>query len=275
MTMAKMANAVRRDLDFRLPDEEKRPDEKMTSNRELADTGHQHHLKRRLGNYATTLVRGDMALARYVGDKYPLYPDLIVARDVDLALFERQNGYVIKDQGKPPDFVLEIASRSTGRRDIEEKHGLYEEMFVPEYWTFDRAGAFHGMRLAGRNLIDRRYVFLPIAEIEEDVLEGTSSRLDVNLRWDHGDLAWHDPRTGLHIATYDSLEADRSREMNARLRAEADRSREMNDRLQAEADRNREMNARLRAEAERDREIEARLRAEAENERLRRLLSGS
>ena len=35
------------------------------------------------------------------------YPDLLVAFDVDPAAYEASNGYVIAEQGKPPDFVLE------------------------------------------------------------------------------------------------------------------------------------------------------------------------
>ena len=51
------------------------------------------------------------------------YPDLLVAFDADPALYEANNGYVISEQGKPPDFVLEIASRHTGHLDIGEKRG--------------------------------------------------------------------------------------------------------------------------------------------------------
>ena len=36
-------------------------------------------------------------------------PDLLVAFNVDRALAVDQMGYSIRDQGKPPDFVLEIA----------------------------------------------------------------------------------------------------------------------------------------------------------------------
>jgi Uma2 family endonuclease len=35
--------------------------------------------------------------------------------------YKESNGYVIDEQGKPPDFVMEIASRRTVRQDIAGK----------------------------------------------------------------------------------------------------------------------------------------------------------
>ena len=51
------------------------------------------------------------------------YPDLLIALDVDPAAYEASNGYIIGEQGKPPDFVLEIASRSTGAEDNRAEAG--------------------------------------------------------------------------------------------------------------------------------------------------------
>ena len=46
------------------------------------------------------------------------YPDLLVAFDVDPQAYRETNGYLITEQGKPPDLILEIASRRTGRSDV-------------------------------------------------------------------------------------------------------------------------------------------------------------
>ena len=40
-------------------------------------------------------------------------------------------------QGKPPDFVLEVASPSTSRNDETTKRNIYAGMGVPEYWRYD------------------------------------------------------------------------------------------------------------------------------------------
>ena len=44
-------------------------------------------------------------------------PDLLIVRDADRGLMEEQRGYAIDRQGKAPDFVLEVASPTTGRAD--------------------------------------------------------------------------------------------------------------------------------------------------------------
>ena len=46
-------------------------------------------------------------------------PDLMFVRDGDRELMEEQRGYAIDRQGKAPDFVLEVASPTTG------ESGLY------------------------------------------------------------------------------------------------------------------------------------------------------
>ncbi|MCY3622153.1 MAG: Uma2 family endonuclease [Gammaproteobacteria bacterium] len=41
------------------------------------------------------------------------------------------------EEGKAPDFVLEVLSADNWRNDIERKPVLYAELGVREYWTFD------------------------------------------------------------------------------------------------------------------------------------------
>ena len=49
-------------------------------------------------------------------DAERLAPDCVVAFGVNPEAIVARNGYVISEVGKPPDFVLEVASRSTMRR---------------------------------------------------------------------------------------------------------------------------------------------------------------
>ena len=80
-------------------------------------------------------------------------PDLLVAFNADPQAYRDDNGYVISEQGKPPDFVMEIASRSTGRQDVEDKRPAYAALGIPEYWRFDQTGDFHRSRLTGDRLV--------------------------------------------------------------------------------------------------------------------------
>ena len=55
-------------------------------------------------------------------------------------------------EGKGPDFVLEITSKSTKREDEVRKKKLYEELGVKEYWQFDPTGDYLDPILKGENL---------------------------------------------------------------------------------------------------------------------------
>ena len=140
-------------------------------------------------------------------------PDLLIAFNADPQAYRDDNGYVIPEQGKPPDFVMEIASRSTGRQDVEGKRPDYAALGIPEYWRFDQTGDFHGTWLAGDRLVEGRYEPVPIETVAEGVLQGYSAVLDLFILWEHGELRWHDPATGQHIVTYSDLldQAERER----------------------------------------------------------------
>ena len=77
------------------------------------------------------------------------YPDLLIAFDVDPEAYRDSNAYIISEQGKPPDFVLEVASRRTGNEDTGENCEVYAALGIPEYWRFDETGEYHGTRLVG------------------------------------------------------------------------------------------------------------------------------
>ena len=208
---------------FRLPDIPQREPDEVTQFNQLTKTGHAHHLIQHLGNLETTLVTADRWIIVEPGSfrDLALYPDLLIAFDVDPELYEASNGYIISEQGKPPDFVLEVASRSTADTDTGAKRADYARMLIPEYWRFDETGEYHGARLAGDRLAGNVYEPIPIYELSDDVLQGYSPTLNLLLRWERGALAFYDPATERHIVTYDDLQQRVDQERAARLQAEA------------------------------------------------------
>ena len=108
---------------------------------------------------------------------------MMISFDADPALYRQDNAYVISRQGKPPDLVMEIASRRTGRHDVENKPARYAALGIPEYWRFDETGEFHGTRLAGDRLVEDRYEPIPIEEVRDGVLQGYSAVLNLHVRW--------------------------------------------------------------------------------------------
>ena len=238
----------------------------MTSYRQLTATSIIEPLRHYLGNLDTTLITGDQYLIEAPAQNLAgsRYPDLMIAFDADLESHHRNNGYIIAEQGKPPDFVLEIASRSTGSEDVGDKRRDYARMGVPEYWRFDETptGRWHGAMLAGDLLQNGQYHPIPIDLLPNGTLQGYSPTLNVYLRWENGQLRWHDPATGRHIATF-------REERDARLMAQADATQERDARLMAQANANREQE---RANREREARLQAEARArelEAELENLR------
>ena len=215
---------------FRLPDPPAAQDEKMTSAKHLGITGTSHHLAQHLGNPETTIVGGELFLIHgperdMAGSRYP---DLLVSFDADPIAYYRSNGYIISEQGKPPDFVLEIASASTGKVDVTDKRRDYARRRIREYWRFDETGEHHGTRLAGDRLVGDHYEEIPIDELDEDVLQGRSEVLHLDLRWEQGDLGLYVPETGLHIATFTGERARANREQ-----ARADQEQARADRAEA------------------------------------------
>ena len=206
---------------YRLPEPPEREPDEVTAFDYVYEGGTPLHLLRHFGRPETTMVKADRWIAARPGARPLLRPDLMIAFDVDPELYDEQRGYVISDQGKPPDFVLEVASRSTAERDTVLKRVEYARLGIPEYWRFDHTGEWHGARLAGDRLVEGRYEPIPIVERPADVLEGHSEVIGLRLRWRDGELEWIDPATDRPIPSFDDEREARLAEQEARLAAEA------------------------------------------------------
>ena len=123
----------------------------MTSYDHLHKAGSALHLARHFGSPETTLVEADRWIVPHpeADRTRARRPDLLVAFDVDPPAYKKNNGYIISEQGKPPDFVMEIASESTSDVDVGAKRTDYAALGIPEYWRFDETGEHHGTRRAG------------------------------------------------------------------------------------------------------------------------------
>ena len=224
---------------FRLPDPPVRDPDEVTNFDHLHKSGNSHHLAQHFGKPETTLVEAERWIVERPGRSAirRRVPDLLIAFDVHPEIYDANNGYIVSEQGKPPDFVIEVASRSTGRIDVGDKRDDYAALGIPEYWRFDRTGEYHGARLAGDRLVDGEYQPIPIDESPDGALQGYSAVLDLYLRWEDGELGWYDPATGRHIATFEEERATRiqaetrAEQAEARASAAEARVRELEDEL--------------------------------------------
>ena len=248
--------------DYRLPDiPEKHPDD-MTSFKHLAETSNVGRIKIRLGQPETTIVSGELYICAAPGSPVR-YPDLMVAFDADPELYEANNGYVVSFQGKPPDLVLEIASRHTGHVDTGVKVDFYAGLGVGEYWRFDKTGEFHKTRLAGDRLVNGQYEAIPIRELPSGELRGYSEALGLYFCWREGQLDWYDPNTEDYIPSQDT---ERQRADAERQRADAERQLREQERQRVDAERRRADTERQRADAERQLREQEQQRADAERQ---------
>lgn len=197
-----------------LPDPPREPD--MQQNMRLLDFGSivRYHFARR----SDVLVCGEGYL-RYDGDNDAerFVPDCIVTFGVDPGAIVARNGYVISEVGKPPDFIIEVASRSTGRRDYTVKREGYAAYGVREYWRFDHTGGeFHDTALAGNTLVGDRYEPLKVHHEPSGLIWGHSPVLGLDICWDNEQIRLRDPVTGEYIPTPEEAAA-RAAEAEAEL----------------------------------------------------------
>ena len=194
-------------------------------------------------------VGSDMFVYYREGDlKCNVVPDVWVAFGVP-KLPERRT-WLMWLEGKGPDFVLEITSKSTRREDEGRKKRLYEQLGAREYWQFDPTGDYLDPILKGRELgPDGKYRDLVLQE--RDGVLCHPSLLGLDLCLENGRLFYFDPARNVRLLTLAEQRTATDRAEKARLTAE-----HANQTLQAERDR--QYAARRKAEA-RVAELERRL----------------
>ncbi len=164
-------------------------------------------------------------------------PDGVVAFGVRPDYIIPRNGYVINEVGKPPDFVLEVASRSTGRRDYTVKREGYARLGIAEYWRFDHTGGrFHDAALAGDALVEGKYEPLRMHDEADGLIWGYSPVLGLDLCWVEGKLRFRNPATGGFLPTPAELNARAREDRAAREAAESGAREERAAREAAEAE---------------------------------------
>ena len=143
--------------------------------------------------------------------------------DSDLELIKRDRGYDLNRQGKPPDFVLEVASPSTATNDYTDKRQDYERYGIREYWRLDPSGGeLYGAALAGDRLVDGEYRLVAIESLADGSWRGYSEVLGLYLCWEDGRLRFYDPATGSYLRTHQEEVARADQEAEARRAAEAE-----------------------------------------------------
>ena len=203
-------------------------------------------LRRRYADREDVFVAADLLIYYRRGTRESVAPDVFVVLGAEN---RPRHTYLLWQEPKGPDFVLEITSASTREKDQGPKRETYRRLGVREYWQFDPTGDYLRPPLQGLELIGGRYQRLPAEELADGTLRLESKVLELEVRQEAAGLRLYDPVTRSYLLSS-------AEEQQGRLRAEQRWQMEAAARRQAEA-------AQSQAEARLHDEAAARRQAEA------------
>ena len=189
-----------------------------------------------------TFVGMDLLLY-YTKDK----PEDVVAPDVFVVFGvpdDYRHYYKVWEEGKVPDFVLEVASQSSVMENLGCKKDVYERIGVREYCVFDPQGCLHWPRLQLFRLEGGSYKRVSMRGDPHGPSAVTSETLGLELRFEQDRLRLWDPKTREYLLEHSE---ERARRIEAEQRTAQARQRtdQANRRAEAESLTCRELEAKI------------------------------
>lgn len=183
--------------------------------------------------YAVTTLRTyfqDRTDVYVAGNMFIYYeegnPEAVVAPDVFVVLGTTKRdraSYMLWEEPKGPDFVLEITSRSTRTKDQGPKRGIYAFLGVREYFQYDPTHDYLVPALQGTRLVAGSYQALLPTTLPDGTLVLHSEVLGLDVRLEEGTLRFYDPGTGQKLLSHAEIEQARREAEERAGRAEAAR----------------------------------------------------
>ncbi|MFO0938492.1 MAG: Uma2 family endonuclease [Gemmataceae bacterium] len=176
-------------------------------------------------------VTGNLLLFYEKGNKRKhVAPDCMIVKGVPN--HDRQN-FLLWDEGKGPNVVIEITSKTTMKEDQGIKRELYRNVLkVPEYFQFDPKSEYLFPSFQGHRLINGEYV--PIEPTEGRLV---SEELGLHLERDGEELRFWNPITKDWLPTSDEqLALEREKVMAAAEKTELLREQAQQEKLRADAE---------------------------------------
>ena len=222
------------------------------------------------------VLEGDMFMYYEEGNPAAsIAPDVYVVLDHDLG---DRGVYKFWEEGKAPDFALEVISPSSQIRNAKEKRALYEQLGIGEYFLFQPNPLKRGRRLVGYRLWGNTYEAVP----EEPDGTVCSEALGVSFRVEGKNLRVRNLATGQDYAwieenrrNLEAVQADaqvaREETQAAREETQAARKETQAARKETQTARKEAQTARKEAQTAREETQAAQAWAEAEAEARRQL----
>ncbi len=146
-------------------------------------------LQNRFAAEPMVYVSGNLLLFYEKGNRRKhVSPDVFFVRAVEK---KKRLNYLIWEEGKAPDFVLELTSKTTRREDQVKKRALYRDVLrVREYFLFDPTEDYLTPPLQGFRLVAGQY--LPIESVDGRL---PSEVLGLHLEQKGDEVRLYDPKT--------------------------------------------------------------------------------
>ncbi len=147
-------------------------------------------LKQHFASADRVVLEGDMFIYHEEGNpRANIAPNIFVVRDHDLG---QRPVYKVWEEGKPPDFALDVISPESEVRSEVDKRDLYERLGIREYFLFQPDRRQRGRRLVGYRLRGQSY-----REVEPEATgELRSLELGVEFRVEGQNLRLRNPKSG-------------------------------------------------------------------------------
>ena len=174
--------------------------EDMNNFKHLHAPGNTHFLVEHLGNPDTTIVTGR---SLHQPGNQPANPWVCWRRTCSSPSTSTPmpaatvTATSSRSRGSRRTSYWKSARPAPGGRDATVKRDGYAALGILEYWRFDPSGGrYHGAAIAGVRLVGGVYQPIPIETFDEGTYQGHSEVLNLDLRWEQGQLGWYDSATG-------------------------------------------------------------------------------
>ncbi len=213
-------------------------------------------------------VSGNLLIYYQKGDpRVVISPDVFVVFEVPK---KKRRIYQTWIEGKGPDLVIEITSKTTRVQDETKKPVIYRSLGVSEYFQYDPTGDYIKLGLKGRRLNDEgEYESIPFELMPGKGKSGKymkSNLMDLLLVMDGKRLRIYDPLGGDYLWTYEESQDKLQEKDEVICRAELE-IRQVKEQIRAEARKRQDAEEQIRAEARKRQDAEEQVRAEARERR--------
>ena len=162
-------------------------------------------------------------------------PDIFVV--FGMSNKDRVSYTIGEDEGKAPDFVLEVVSKGTRTKDRKQNPLIYKYLGVKEYFQYDPSSKLSKSRsLNGVRLENGEYVAIASSILPDGTLSLHSEVLGLDLHlYPNLNFRFFDPISNQMLRSYAEAEHDREIAELERSQAELERAYEQQARREAEA----------------------------------------